>query len=110
MSQSRSPMTGTQPTSKRDVKAAVEYLATAEHAPGMVEVVNDEGDCYIVDLEGGACTCKDWQYRSDVLGDDGCKHRRRAEMERGMRGLPPIPLSRIDPLLIRFRDELEVDR
>jgi len=107
MSQSRSRMTGTQPTSKRDVAAATEFLATAPHAPGMVEVNNDEGDCYIVDLEGGACTCKDWQYRSEMLDEDGCKHRRRVEMERGERELPPIPLSRIDPLLLRARD-LEV--
>ena len=108
MSSSRAPMTGTQPTSKRDVAAATEYLATAPHAPGMVEIYNDDGDQYVVDLEGGACSCKDWQYRSEMLGDDGCKHLRRAMMERGERALPPIPMSRIDPLLLRARDELEV--
>ncbi len=110
MSQSRSLMTGTQPTSKRDVAAAVEYLATAPHAPGMVEVYNDDGDQYVVDLEGGACSCKDWQYRSEMLGEEGCKHARRVAMELGERPLPPIPRTRIDPLLLRARSQLEGDR
>jgi len=103
-------MTGTQPTSKRDVAAAVEYLATAPHAPGMVEVYNDDGDQYVVDVEGGVCTCRDFQYRSEMLGEDGCKHLRRVRMERGERPLPPIPMTRIDPLLLRARDDVELDQ
>lgn len=96
--------TGTKPTSKRDVAAAVEYLATAELAPGIHAVVNDEGDTYMVDAVDGACSCPDFRFRSEVLGDDGCKHRRRVAMERGDRPLPPIPRSRIDPLLLRVRE------
>ena len=96
--------TGTPPTSRRDVAAAVEYMATAELAPDFFAVVNDEGDTYHVDVEGGACTCPDFQYRSEVL-DEGCKHLRRIRMEHGDRLLPPIPRSRIDPLLLRARRE-----
>lgn len=110
MSITNADFSGTQPTSKRDVKAAVEYLATAPLAPGMVEVNNDDGDCYIVDLRGGACTCHDYQHRSEMLGEDGCKHLRRVWMERGERELPPIPNGRMDPLLLRARDELEGQR
>lgn len=95
--------TGTPPTSKRDVAAATEYMATAELVPGLFLVVNDRGDSYTVDPEGGACSCPDFEYRSEMLGDDGCKHRRRVEMEQGDRQLPPIPRSRIDPLLLRNR-------
>lgn len=95
---------GRRPTSKRDLAAAVEYMATATITPGMVLVANDAGDTYVVDLEGGACTCPDYRYRSALLGEDGCKHRRRVEMERGERALPPIPRRRVDPLLLEARD------
>ena len=97
--------TGSLPTSRRDVAAAVELMATAKEAPGMHLVVNDEGDTYVVDTVEGACTCPDFQYRSEVLGDEGCKHLRRVEMEQGDRPLPPISRSRIDPLLLRAREE-----
>lgn len=97
--------TGSLPTSKRDIAAAVEYMATAEIAPEIYVVVNDRGDTYTIDLDGGACSCPDFEYRSELLGDDGCKHRRRVEMQLGERPLPPIPRSRVDPLLLRNRGE-----
>lgn len=87
------------PTSKRDVKAAVEYLATDEVAPDVYAVYNDEGGAYTVDARSGACTCRDFQFRSGLLGEDSCKHARRVRMERGERPLPPIPESEVDPLL-----------
>jgi len=110
MSQSRSPMTGTRPTSKRDVAAAVEYLATAPHAPGMVEVYNDAGDKTVADVGGGVCPCRDSQYRRGMPGEDGCKPARRVARGRGDRPLPPIPMTRVDPLLLRARSQLEVER
>lgn len=89
-------------TTARSVRAATEYLATYERAPGIFEVYSEDGTQYIVDVRGPACTCKDWEYRSDELGNDGCKHIRRIRMERGEIDVTPLLKTDLDldPLLL----------
>ncbi len=102
------PIVGSQPTTKRDIRAVTEYLSVVPIAPGMFRVYNaDATKEHIVDLEGGACTCHDFQYRSPELGDRGCKHIRRVRIREGVDELPPVPRRRIDPTLLI---ELEADR
>lgn len=94
-------------TTARSVRAAVEYMATYECAPGVYEVYNDDGDTYVVDVRGPACTCADWEYRSEELGTDGCKHIRRCRMERGRIDVAPLLEAEldVDPLLLQARED-----
>ena len=101
MSAREIPIVGSQPTTKRDIRAVTEYLAVVPIAPGMFRVYNEDATKdHIVDLEGGACTCRDFQYRSPTLGDRGCKHIRRVRVREGIDELPPVPRRRIDPTLL----------
>ena len=89
------------------MRAACESLATARLAPGLWLVDNgkhgDDHDQYRVDPDKPACTCEDWQYRSDELGRDGCKHIRRVRMVRGEIDIGPLLDSdaRVDGVLLR---------
>lgn len=94
MSATKSP-----PLTERDVRAAGEYLATHQLAPGMYNVYSEDGTEYTVDTESGACTCGDYRYRTP---SGGCKHVRRVRMERGELRVPSG--VRVDPLL---SDQLE---
>jgi hypothetical protein len=69
----------------RDVRALTEYLTVVPEAPGLYTVTSQSGREYTVDVETGACTCKDAEYR-DPKG--GCKHARRVRYETGERALP----------------------
>jgi hypothetical protein len=62
----------------RDRRALLEAMAVDPIAPGMYSVRKDEGTEYVVDIDGGACTCPDFQYR-----EVECKHLRRARLEAG---------------------------
>jgi hypothetical protein len=94
-------------TTHRSVKAACERMATAKLAPGLFLVDNgkrgDEHDQYVVEPDLPACTCADWEYRSEDLGDDGCKHIRRVRMVRGEIDLEPLLKSdaQVDDVLLR---------
>lgn len=97
-------------TTARSVRAATRYLATYEQAPGVYLVDNgkqgEDHEQYIVEPDLPACTCKDWEYRSEELGDDGCLHIRRVRMERGEIDVSPLlatPLD-LDPLLLEALD------
>jgi predicted nucleic acid-binding Zn finger protein len=96
-------------TTERSVKAACERMATAQLAPGMFLVDNGDGEQYVVEPDLPACTCSDWEYRSEDLGDDGCKHIRRVRMVRGEIDLDPLLESdaRVDDLLLRNREVSE---
>ena len=95
-------------TTVRSVRAATDYLAVAEVAPGIYEVYNDCGEQYIVDIEGPACTCKDFEYRAGTDFDiaDGCKHVRRCRFERGEIDVSPLLATdlRLDPVLLKHID------
>jgi len=94
--------TESRPTSKRDLKAATEYMVVTEHAPGMFEVYAEDGEnAYVVDAVGGACECDDYRYRMPA---DGCKHVRRVRMRNGDRPLPPIPERKIDTRLLESQE------
>ena len=62
----------------RDRRALLEALLCERTAPGMFRVYNEEGTDYVVDIDGGACTCPDFRYRAVE-----CKHLRRARLEAG---------------------------
>ena len=62
----------------RDRRALLEALLCERIAPGMFRVYNEEGTDYVVDIDGGACTCPDFRYRAVE-----CKHLRRARLEAG---------------------------
>lgn len=97
-------------TTVRSVRAATDYMAVAEVAPGIYEVYNADGEQYVVDVHGPACTCGDFEYRAGKDFDvaDGCKHVRRCRFERGEIDVSPLLETdlRIDPLLLR---RLEVE-
>lgn len=94
-------------TTVRSVRAACDPLATARLADGLWLVDNgklgDSHDQYRVDPDKPACTCPDWQYRSDELGADGCKHIRRVRMVRGDIDITPLLESdaRVNDVLLK---------
>lgn len=52
------------------------------------EVHSQSGNTYEVDIEAKTCTCPDYRKRRDMLGDLGCKHLRRVDLEIRARTLP----------------------
>jgi predicted nucleic acid-binding Zn finger protein len=62
----------------RDRRALLEALLVEPLAPGMYAVYSEDGREYVVDTDGGACTCPDFRYR-----EVECKHLRRARLEAG---------------------------
>lgn len=68
---------------ERDVRALTEYLAVVDcDAPGLFTVNSEDGTgIYTVDVETGACTCKDMTHRAP---EGGCKHYRRAAFRAGV--------------------------
>jgi hypothetical protein len=57
-------------------RACIETMTTERAADRLYRVVHD-GSTYDVDLEGGACTCADHQFRGD---EHLCKHALRAAL------------------------------
>lgn len=92
--QSAEDLADSQPLTKRDVRAARDCMTVYEEAPLLYSVSTQSGSEYMVDLESGACTCGDWEYRTP---QNGCKHRRRVLYEIGEKEIPDIP--GVDPLL-----------
>jgi len=93
-------------TTRRSVEAATQRMATMEIADGLYLVDNgkrgEDHAQYRVEPDLPACTCADWEYRSEELGADGCKHIRRVRMERGEIDIAPLRRTtlRLDPLLL----------
>lgn len=73
---------------KRDVRALTEMQVVVMDVPaeGMARVHNETAtEEYVVDVESGACTCKDAQHNHP---ENGCKHARRARFIAGLREIP----------------------
>ncbi len=63
-------------------------------ADGLVLVCSQSGSEYVVDLEGGRCTCPDAQHN---LGpDEACKHETRARFATGREPLPAAAVAALD--------------
>ncbi|GAB7093930.1 hypothetical protein JCM30237_10820 [Halolamina litorea] len=56
-------------------------------------VQSESGNSYEVDIERVQCSCPDWLYRGESLGQQGCKHLRRTNLEIAA-GLVPQPNGR----------------
>jgi len=97
-------------TTRRSVAAATERMAVAELADGLFLVDNGQHGAdhaqYTVKPDLPACTCPDWEYRSEELGDDGCKHIRRVRLERGDIDVAPLLKTDLDldPLVLEATD------
>jgi hypothetical protein len=82
----------------RTVRALTDYLLVVEDAPGLYRVYGEGGNEYTVDVETGACTCPDAEYRDP---DSGCKHARRVAFHTGARAVPAwVDRDAVDPLLV----------
>jgi len=58
-------------------------MTVIEEAQALFSVTTQSGSEYTVDLREPACTCPDFEYRSEQLGEQGCKHVRRVRIEVG---------------------------
>jgi predicted nucleic acid-binding Zn finger protein len=67
----------------RTVRAATEIMTVIEEADALFSVTTQSGSEYTVDLREPACTCPDFEHRSEQLGEQGCKHIRRVRLEVG---------------------------
>ncbi|WP_373190236.1 hypothetical protein [Halolamina sp.] len=63
-----------------------------ENGP-VYEVRSESGSTYQVDVEQVHCSCPDWRRRGHALGEQGCKHLRRTNLEI-MAGQVPQPNGR----------------
>jgi len=73
----------------RTRRALTEAMRTrfTEHG-GCYEVRSESGATYEVDVADRTCTCPDWAKRGRDLGEQGCKHLRRVDLEIRARRLP----------------------
>lgn len=62
----------------------------------IVQVVSNSGESYTVDVREARCECADYEYRADELGDDGCKHVRRARYALGVESIDARVLDAVD--------------
>jgi len=98
-------------TTRRSVEAATQRMAVVEIGDGLYLVDNgkhgDDHAQYHVEPDLPACTCGDWEYRSEELGEDGCKHIRRVRIERGEIDIAPLLRTdlRLDPLLLEALED-----
>lgn len=65
----------------RTLRAATEHMTVIEEARSLFSVTTESGSEYTVDLREPACTCPDFEHRSEQLGEQGCKHVRRMRLE-----------------------------
>jgi hypothetical protein len=86
----------------RTLRALTEYHTVIEEARGLFEVVSESGATYRVDLTEPACTCEDFQYRSEQLDEQGCKHIRRVRLEVGQ-----VDTDTLESRLAKTADDLE---
>jgi predicted nucleic acid-binding Zn finger protein len=56
-------------------------MTVIEEARSLFSVTTESGSEYTVDLREPACTCPDFEHRSEQLGEQGCKHVRRMRLE-----------------------------
>lgn len=93
----------------RTIRAATEHMTVIEEADALFSVTTQSGSEYTVDLREPACTCEDFQYRNEDLGEQGCKHLRRVRMEVGQVDVEELEseLERTASELLRSAAQLE---
>ncbi|GAB7095245.1 hypothetical protein JCM30237_23980 [Halolamina litorea] len=66
----------------RTRRALTEQMVVQFGALGPIyDVRSESGNTYQVDVEEIRCSCPDWRNRGDTLGQEGCKHLRRTNLE-----------------------------
>jgi predicted nucleic acid-binding Zn finger protein len=83
----------------RTIRAAKEHMTVLEKARSLFSVTTQSGSEYTVDLREPACTCPDFQHRSEV---QECKHIRRIRIEVGQ-----IDIETLETELTETADNLE---
>jgi hypothetical protein len=53
----------------RTLRAATDHMTVIEEARSLFSVTTESGSEYTVDLREPACTCPDFEHRSEQLGD-----------------------------------------
>jgi predicted nucleic acid-binding Zn finger protein len=62
----------------------------------IVQVVSNSGESYTVDVREARCECRDYEYRADELGEEGCKHVHRARYALGVEPIDGQVLDAVD--------------
>lgn len=86
----------------RTLRAATEHMTVIEEARSLFSVTTQSGSEYMVDLREPACTCPDFEHRSEQLGEQGCKHIRRVRLEVGQ-----VDTNALENRLAETADDLE---
>ena len=88
----------------RTLRAASEHMTVIEEAQALFSVTTQSGSEYTVDLREPACTCPDFEYRSEQLGEQGCKHIRRVRIEVGQ-----VDVDALEASLSEQADDIQQD-
>lgn len=88
----------------RTLRAATEHMTVIEEAQALFSVTTQSGSEYTVDLREPACTCEDFQYRCEQLGEQGCKHVRRVRIEVGQ-----VDVDALEESLSEQADDIQRD-
>ena len=88
----------------RTIRAATEHMTVIEEARSLFSVTAQSGSEYTVDLREPACTCRDFEHRSEQLGDQGCKHIRRVRIEVGQ-----VDTDTLEARLAETADDLDAN-
>jgi predicted nucleic acid-binding Zn finger protein len=85
----------------RTIRAATEHMTVIEESDALFEVTTQSGSAYTVDLREPACTCPDFQHRTEV---QECKHIRRVRLEVGQ-----VDTDALEARLTETADDLEAN-
>lgn len=88
----------------RTIRAAMEHMSVIEEARALFSVTTQSGSEYTVDLREPACTCPDFEHRSEQLGEQGCKHIRRVRLEVGQ-----VDTDALEARLAETADDLDAN-
>ncbi|MDZ5810368.1 SWIM zinc finger family protein [Halorubrum sp. AD140] len=79
-------------------------MTVIEEAQSLFSVTTQSGSEYTVDLREPACTCPDFEHRSEQLGEQGCKHIRRVRIEVGQ-----VDVDALEESLSEQADDIQRD-
>lgn len=88
----------------RTIRAATEHMTVIEEGRSLFSVTTQSGSEHTVDLREPACTCPDFEYRNEHLGEQGCKHIRRVRMEVGQ-----VDTDALETRLAETADDLDAN-
>mgnify|MGYP006290748019 CR=1 FL=1 len=88
----------------RTIRAATEHMTVIEEARSLFSVTTQSGSEYTVDLREPACTCPDFEHRSEQLGEQGCKHVRRVRLEVGQ-----VDTDALEARIVETADDLDAN-